>query len=180
MTSPIVAPPSCLPPLVVASPLVLPPPLSVPAGCHVASRRATLSIIPAGCRITPRHHYHHPSLSRRCPTVHCAIATVAHHGRATILDCHCVDVPPPSPIAAAAVHGDTYTTHHAGWLSVASCRATLSFAPAGCRVISLPPPPLSAPAVCHVASRRATLSFAPAVCRVTPPRATTSQCALIH
>ena len=58
---------------------------------------------------------------------------------------------------------------------VASRCATLSFAPAGCRVISPPPPPLNAPSQCRLATHRATLSFIPPGCRVTPRRDTASQ-----
>ncbi len=57
---------------------------------------------------------------------------------------------------------------------VASRCATLSFAPAGCRVMP-PPPPLNAPSQCRLATHRATLSFIPPGYRVTPRRNTASQ-----
>ncbi len=58
---------------------------------------------------------------------------------------------------------------------VASRCATLSFAPAGCRVILLPPPPLNVPSQCCLATHRATLLFILPGCCITPRRNTASQ-----
>jgi hypothetical protein len=59
--------------------------------------------------------------------------------------------------------------------NVASRCATLSFAPAGCRIILPPPPPLNALSQCRLATHRAALLFIPPGCRVTPRRDTASQ-----
>jgi hypothetical protein len=71
----IITPPSCLPCLVVLSPIVAPPPLITLAGCHVASHHATLSFDLDECCITPSCCHHHPSQSYSHPTFHCAVAT---------------------------------------------------------------------------------------------------------
>jgi hypothetical protein len=90
--------------------------LNVPAGCHVASRCATLSFAPAGCCIMP------PPPPLNVPS-QCRLAT--HH--ATLLF-----IPPGCRVTPRR---DT-ASQHVSWLYVASHRATLTFDPAGCCVTS--------------------------------------------
>jgi hypothetical protein len=96
VTLPLIMPPSCLPCLVVPAPIVAPPPLML-AGCQVASHCVTLSFHPDDCCITPRHRHHNPSQLRRHPTVHCAVATVAHHDCAANIESHWVNILPSFP-----------------------------------------------------------------------------------
>jgi hypothetical protein len=134
------------------------------------------------------HRRHHcSSRSRRHPAVHCAVATVAHRDRSAIVPhlASPLDAPPPLNTPAGCNIGLVVATsplvaplsQRAGWLSrrLSSRCATLSFAPAACRVISLPPPPLDAPSQCRLATHRATLLFIPPGCRVTPRRDIASQ-----
>jgi hypothetical protein len=96
-----------------------------------------------------------------------------------------LDAPPPLNASAGCNMGLVVVTSAlvaplplnvpAGCHFTSRC-ATLSFAPAGCRITSLPPPPLNAPTHCHLASHHATLSFIPAGCRVTLRCNTASQC----
>jgi hypothetical protein len=110
VTLPLIALPSCLPHLVVPAPIVAPPPLIALAGCHVASHHATLSINLADCCVTPCCRHHHPSKSRRHPTVHYAVATVAHCDCAANVESHRVSIlpsfplPPPTIMAIAMQH----------------------------------------------------------------------------
>jgi hypothetical protein len=101
--------------VVVTSPLVAPLPLNLPAGCHIASRCATLLFAPAGCCVTSP-----PPLPLNAPT-HCHLASY----RATLLFILAGCCVSPHPNSAS---------QRVGWLYVASHRATLMFDPAGCCV----------------------------------------------
>ncbi len=106
-----------------------------------------IAIVPPSC---------HPlRCCLRCPSQLRLVVTLGRLLSLHLLSHNCLNVP-------AGCH-------------VASRCATVSFAPAGCRVTLLPPPPLNAPSQCRLASHCATLSFILAGCRITPRCNTTSQ-----
>ncbi len=85
--------------VVIASPLIAPLPLNMPADCHVASQCATLLFIPSSCSVIlpPPRPVNAPACC--CHASHCATFSVApavhcDHA-ATIAVSHCVVVSQP-------------------------------------------------------------------------------------
>ncbi len=101
--------------VVITSPLVMPLPLNVLAGCHVASRCATLLFAPAGCCVTSP-----PPPPLKAPT-RCHLAS----HRATLLFI---------PAGCRVTPSRDTASQRVGWSYVSSHRATLKFGPASCCV----------------------------------------------
>jgi hypothetical protein len=99
--------------VVVTLPLVAPLPLNVPAGCHVASRCATLLFAPAGCCVTSSPPPPLNALTR------CHLAS----HRATFLFI---------PAGCRVTPSRDTASQRVGWLYVASHCTTLMFDLAGC------------------------------------------------
>jgi hypothetical protein len=88
VTSPLNAPPSRLPQMVVASPLVATPPLNALTHCHLTSHCTTVLFILAGCCITPHRDTASQCVGWLYIASHCATLTFDPAGCCVTPCCH--------------------------------------------------------------------------------------------